>query len=165
MCERGDEQILPAFRFPNCGFRTTQFSDIVLNLCNAISPPLLVAIQYPMRGYDQFTSISTTLDDLDAWRRDEAGEAASVQADVLRRTADLVDALRTSPADVILVTNEVGWGVVPATAAGRLFRDLMGRVNAEVARACDETILVVAGRRVPLEALARPSVHDDAGEG
>ena len=52
--------------------------------------------------------------------------------------------------DVVLVTNEVGWGVVPATAAGRLFRDLMGRVNAEVARACDETILVVAGRRVPL---------------
>ena len=109
--------------------------------------------------------LTAQLDDLDAWRRDEAGEAASVQADVLRRTADLVDALRTSPADVILVTNEVGWGVVPATAAGRLFRDLMGRVNAEVARACDETILVVAGRRVPLEALAQPSVHDDAGEG
>jgi adenosyl cobinamide kinase/adenosyl cobinamide phosphate guanylyltransferase len=109
--------------------------------------------------------LTAQLDDLDAWRRDEAGEAASVQADVLRRTADLVDALRTSPADVILVTNEVGWGVVPATAAGRLFRDLMGWVNAEVARACDETILVVAGRRVPLEALARPSVHDDAGEG
>lgn len=109
--------------------------------------------------------LTAQLDELDAWRRAESGDAADIQADVLRRTADLVDALRASPADVILVTNEVGWGVVPATAAGRLFRDVMGRVNTEVARACDETILLVAGHRMPLEALAGPFLHDDAGEG
>ncbi|HXH79445.1 bifunctional adenosylcobinamide kinase/adenosylcobinamide-phosphate guanylyltransferase [Nocardioides sp.] len=48
--------------------------------------------------------------------------------------------------DVILVTNEVGWGVVPAHRSGRLFRDLLGLVNQRVATACDEVHLVVAGR-------------------
>ncbi len=47
---------------------------------------------------------------------------------------------------VVLVTNEVGLGVVPAHRSGRLFRDLLGLVNQEVATACDEVHLVVAGR-------------------
>lgn len=48
--------------------------------------------------------------------------------------------------DVVLVTNEVGLGVVPAHRSGRLFRDLLGLVNQRVATACDEVHLVVAGR-------------------
>ncbi|MCW2833720.1 MAG: bifunctional adenosylcobinamide kinase/adenosylcobinamide-phosphate guanylyltransferase [Nocardioides sp.] len=48
--------------------------------------------------------------------------------------------------DAILVTNEVGWGVVPAHRSGRLFRDLLGLVNRRVATACDEVHLVVAGQ-------------------
>lgn len=48
--------------------------------------------------------------------------------------------------DVVLVTNEVGLGVVPAHRSGRLFRDLLGTVNQRVATACDEVHLVVAGR-------------------
>lgn len=47
---------------------------------------------------------------------------------------------------VVLVTNEVGLGVVPSHRSGRLFRDLLGLVNQEVAAACDEVHLVVAGR-------------------
>ncbi len=46
----------------------------------------------------------------------------------------------------MLVTNEVGLGVVPAHRSGRLFRDLLGTVNQELGRACDEVHLVVAGR-------------------
>ena len=45
----------------------------------------------------------------------------------------------------MLVTNEVGSGVVPATASGRLFRDLLGRVNSAVAAACDDVVLVTIG--------------------
>jgi adenosylcobinamide kinase/adenosylcobinamide-phosphate guanylyltransferase len=52
--------------------------------------------------------------------------------------------------DVVLVSNEVGMGVAPATSSGRLFRDLLGIVNARVASACDEATLLVAGLPVPL---------------
>ena len=48
------------------------------------------------------------------------------------------------------VTNEVGWGVVPAHSSGRLFADLLGRVNQEVAAASDEVVLLVAGRPLHL---------------
>lgn len=75
-----------------------------------------------------------------AWERPELATAA-----VDRAVTDVVRALATSGADVILVTNEVGSGIVPASASGRLFRDLMGRANAVLARACDDVELVVAG--------------------
>jgi adenosylcobinamide kinase/adenosylcobinamide-phosphate guanylyltransferase len=48
--------------------------------------------------------------------------------------------------DAVLVTNEVGHGVVPEHRSGRLFRDLLGLVNQRVAAVCDEVHLVVAGR-------------------
>jgi adenosylcobinamide kinase/adenosylcobinamide-phosphate guanylyltransferase len=48
--------------------------------------------------------------------------------------------------DVVLVTNEVGYGVVPEHRSGRLFRDLLGGVNQRFAAQCDEVHLVVAGR-------------------
>ena len=53
----------------------------------------------------------------------------------------MVDALRGSAHDVVLVTNEVGLGVVPEHRSGRLFRDLLGTVNQRVAAACDEVHL------------------------
>ena len=45
----------------------------------------------------------------------------------------------------MLVTNEVGSGIAPATTSGRLFRDLLGRVNAAVAAACDDVEIVTSG--------------------
>lgn len=58
----------------------------------------------------------------------------------------LVPALAAARGEVVLVSNEVGWGVVPAHRSGRVFRDLLGTVNQRVAAACDEVHLVVAGR-------------------
>ncbi|UMG92802.1 bifunctional adenosylcobinamide kinase/adenosylcobinamide-phosphate guanylyltransferase [Nocardioides sp. TF02-7] len=58
----------------------------------------------------------------------------------------VVAALRGAAAPVVVVTNEVGLGVVPEHRSGRLFRDLLGTVNQRVGRACDEVHLVVAGR-------------------
>jgi adenosylcobinamide kinase/adenosylcobinamide-phosphate guanylyltransferase len=74
------------------------------------------------------------------------GDPHAVQSSI----ADLIDAWRTTAARAIAVSNEVGWGVVPATASGRLFRDWQGRLNRSMADASDETVLVVAGRLVPL---------------
>jgi adenosylcobinamide kinase/adenosylcobinamide-phosphate guanylyltransferase len=46
---------------------------------------------------------------------------------------------------VALVTNEVGWGVVPDHPLGRRFRDLAGSVNQRLAQVSDEVVLMVAG--------------------
>jgi adenosylcobinamide kinase/adenosylcobinamide-phosphate guanylyltransferase len=50
----------------------------------------------------------------------------------------------------VAVSNEVGQGVVPSTASGRLFRDAQGRLNARLAREADEVVMMVAGRPVRL---------------
>jgi adenosylcobinamide kinase/adenosylcobinamide-phosphate guanylyltransferase len=65
---------------------------------------------------------------------------------VQKQTARLLDALGSARVDVVLVSNEVGWSVVPGTASGRLFRDEMGRLNAAVSGASDHVALTVAGR-------------------
>ncbi|WP_396044940.1 bifunctional adenosylcobinamide kinase/adenosylcobinamide-phosphate guanylyltransferase [Aeromicrobium sp. UC242_57] len=60
-------------------------------------------------------------------------------------TERLVAALERE-APVVLVTNEVGLGVIPSHRSGRLFRDLLGTVNRQVAAGCDDVHLVIAGR-------------------
>lgn len=50
--------------------------------------------------------------------------------------------------DLVVVTNEVGLGIVPATPLGRVFRDALGRANQALAAAADEVYLLVAG--IPL---------------
>jgi adenosylcobinamide kinase / adenosylcobinamide-phosphate guanylyltransferase len=67
----------------------------------------------------------------------------------LSERAAAVARKRTSP--TIVVSNEVGLGVVPASPLGRRYRDLLGRVNAQWAAAADEAALVVAGRRLRLQ--------------
>jgi adenosyl cobinamide kinase/adenosyl cobinamide phosphate guanylyltransferase len=51
---------------------------------------------------------------------------------------------------VVAVTNEVGSGVIPSTAIGRRYTDVLGRVNAIWAEAAQRTALVVAGKVLPL---------------
>ena len=46
---------------------------------------------------------------------------------------------------MVLVSNEVGWGIVPETPLGRRFRDAQGRLNQRMAAAADRVVLVVAG--------------------
>lgn len=92
--------------------------------------------------------VTRIVDDADGWTdRARATEA------VARATSDLLEALRNTAAqEVLVVTNEVGSGVVPATAAGGQFRDLLGRVNTALSAQADECVLVVAGRALVLPA-------------
>ncbi|WP_248959449.1 bifunctional adenosylcobinamide kinase/adenosylcobinamide-phosphate guanylyltransferase [Sphaerisporangium perillae] len=69
---------------------------------------------------------------------------------VAARCDDLVAAWRQTRAQVVAVSDEVGLSVVPATASGRVFRDALGRLNQRLAGESEETVLVVAGRVVPL---------------
>lgn len=85
------------------------------------------------------TWLTATCDQL-GWDRPDLGEV------VADRVATVVRALEESAASVVLVTNEVGLGVVPEHRSGRVFRDLLGTVNQRVGAACDEVHLVVAGR-------------------
>jgi adenosylcobinamide kinase/adenosylcobinamide-phosphate guanylyltransferase len=88
------------------------------------------------------TWLTGVIDERDLWEAPSA-EVAEVVDGLLD---GLVDALAATTGEVVLVTNEVGLGVVPAHRSGRLFRDLLGTVNQRVAQACDEVHLVVAGR-------------------
>ncbi|GAA1935876.1 bifunctional adenosylcobinamide kinase/adenosylcobinamide-phosphate guanylyltransferase [Nocardioides marmoribigeumensis] len=72
--------------------------------------------------------------------------SAEVTALVEHLAGEATAALAGRTDDVVLVTNEVGLGVVPEHRSGRLFRDLLGLVNQRLAAACDEVHLVVAGR-------------------
>ncbi len=56
-----------------------------------------------------------------------------------------VESLLALNANVVLVSNEVGMGLVPETALGRRFRDALGRVNQRAASLCSEVYFVVAG--------------------
>ena len=88
------------------------------------------------------TWLSAVLDRAEAWER----PSREVQALVSEQLDAAVGALAAARGPVVLVTNEVGLGVVPAHRSGRLFRDLLGTVNQSLATACDEVHLVVAGR-------------------
>jgi len=68
-------------------------------------------------------------------------------------TDALIAALRDFPGLAVLVTNEVGFGIVPATPLGRLFRDAAGRMNQRAAAAADQVFLVVSG--IPVEMKSR----------
>jgi adenosylcobinamide kinase/adenosylcobinamide-phosphate guanylyltransferase len=57
----------------------------------------------------------------------------------------LADALRAAEFDSIVVTGEVGAGIVPENPIARQFRDLLGWTNQKIAEAADEVLLMVAG--------------------
>lgn len=95
------------------------------------------------------TWLTRTLDDSGAW-----SEVDGWRDLVDARIDALADAWARCPATVVAVSNEVGLGVVPATPSGRLFRDLLGQVNQQVAATADHLYLVVAGRALNLSASA-----------
>lgn len=72
------------------------------------------------------------------------GSGAKIEAQ-LKQLCQVIEASRSS---IIVVSNEVGCGVVPAFRSGRRYRDLLGRLNQQVAEIADQVIFMVAG--VPL---------------
>ena len=87
--------------------------------------------------------ITRILDEVGTWTADPGD--GTWQKSLRSRVDELTDAIRRTRRDVILVSNEVGMGVVPDTPAGRLFRDELGRLNAAVGQVCDEVWMCVAG--------------------
>ena len=68
-----------------------------------------------------------------------------IEADVVTEVEALVTYVQQSEVDLIVVSNEVGLGVVPPYELGRAYRDILGRANQILARHADEVQLLVAG--------------------
>lgn len=86
------------------------------------------------------TWLATAMDDCGIWaQRPGADERLAGRID------ELAAAWSSSRARVVAVSNEVGSGVVPATASGRRYRDELGVLNARIAAASDEVWLITAG--------------------
>jgi adenosyl cobinamide kinase/adenosyl cobinamide phosphate guanylyltransferase len=71
-------------------------------------------------------------------------------ADVEARSQDAAETAAARHGPTVVVSNEVGMGVHPETPLGMRYRDLLGRVNQQWAAAADTSLLLVAGRAVPL---------------
>jgi len=82
---------------------------------------------------------TTVLDVTNGWGGGDALDRVRVRCDAL------ATAVRTTRCRLVLVSPEVGWGVVPSTPSGRLFADVHGALNQALAGACDAVVLVVAG--------------------
>jgi adenosylcobinamide kinase/adenosylcobinamide-phosphate guanylyltransferase len=115
-------------------WQTVETSDVTEALRTAETPLLLDCLG---------TWLTARMDLHRVW---DGGELDSVHADI----DELVTAWWACPMRAVAVSNEVGSGVVPATASGRLFRDLLGVLNARIAGESDQVVLMVAGRPLPL---------------
>ncbi|MFF4155625.1 bifunctional adenosylcobinamide kinase/adenosylcobinamide-phosphate guanylyltransferase [Streptomyces sp. NPDC001678] len=120
-------------------WRTAETCDLV---------PLLAADGPPMLIDCLALWLTDAMDSVGAWD-DEKWANGGAEA-LAERMAELVAAIRATRRTVVLVSNEVGSGVVPATASGRRFRDELGRLNAAVGDECEHVLLVVSGQALPL---------------
>jgi len=102
--------------------------------------------------------------DLAGWFRDHAASYRTIVVDCLTlwlsnlqgrrisdtvvpgRVDDLLRAIRSVSARVVLVSNELGLGLVPVSRAGRRFRDLAGKVHQQIATHSDEVYFIIAGQ-------------------
>jgi adenosylcobinamide kinase/adenosylcobinamide-phosphate guanylyltransferase len=75
--------------------------------------------------------------------------------DIERESGRLLDALAAASGPTVLVSNEVGLGIVPENALARAFRDHAGRLNQAVAAAADRVVLMAAGLPLVLKESAR----------
>jgi adenosylcobinamide kinase/adenosylcobinamide-phosphate guanylyltransferase len=82
--------------------------------------------------------------------------------DLTAEAARLEAVAACPPYSLVLVSNEVGWGIHPETALGRRFRDALGLVNQAAARAADEVVMMVAGCPLTVKA---PGARTPAGGG
>lgn len=94
--------------------------------------------------------LTAELDYRNAWQRLDDGQWQQLLDELDPVIATLGEAVGRCEAEVVLVSNEVGMGVVPTTPGGRLFQDLLGRTNRAVADHCDDVVLIVAGRALAL---------------
>ncbi|MGW0914135.1 bifunctional adenosylcobinamide kinase/adenosylcobinamide-phosphate guanylyltransferase [Streptomyces sp. NPDC002784] len=120
-------------------WRTTETCDLVPLLAEDGAPLLIDCLSL---------WLTDAMDAVGAW--DDAVWADGGERALRERVRELTEAVRGTRRTVVAVSNEVGSGIVPATASGRRYRDELGRLNAAFAGECEHVLLVVAGQAVTL---------------
>jgi len=82
-------------------------------------------------------------------RKEDKVEDLKWQEEILLEIKKLAGVCYKVPAQVIIVSNEVGMGLVPDNSLGRVYRDILGRANSTIADKADEVFLMVSG--IPLK--------------
>ena len=125
----------------------------------AARPPSWTTIEEPLELAAAVDAVDAKtfvlLDCLTLWVSN-ALEAGRPEEQLVSEARSLASTLAARPTPSVVVSNEVGLGIVPLNALARTYRDLLGRVNTAVAAAADRSFLVVAGRGIALDALELP---------
>ncbi|MFF5299764.1 bifunctional adenosylcobinamide kinase/adenosylcobinamide-phosphate guanylyltransferase [Streptomyces sp. NPDC013161] len=120
-------------------WRTAETCDLVPLLAED-GPPLLIDCLSLW--------LTDAMDSVGAWDDTEWGDGGEKR--LRERVRELTAAVRATRRTLVAVSNEVGSGIVPATASGRRYRDELGRLNAAIAGECEHVLLVVAGQALAL---------------
>ena len=110
----------------------------------------LRALQHPDHPHHHHLLLIDSLGSWLAWHLEDGPEPWR------QRSGNLQGLLHSHPQPVLLVVEETGWGVVPPTAIGGLFRDRLGGLQQQLMQNCRQAWLVVAGRALDLLALGHP---------
>jgi adenosylcobinamide kinase / adenosylcobinamide-phosphate guanylyltransferase len=112
-------------------------------------PPTFITVEEPVALQTSIAALVghadiAVLDCLTLWVSNLIGQGLDDSA-ILAEAEALVAALRHAPFPIIVVTDEVGWGIVPDNPVARRFRDLLGWTNQKAAQAADQVLLMAAG--------------------
>ncbi len=115
----------------------------------ATRPREFITLEIPLELEGALSAIASSadvaiLDCLTLWVSNLLGQNLD-DNEILARADTLAAALRRAPFHLIVVTDEVGWGIVPDNPVARRFRDLLGWTNQKVAKVADQVILMAAG--------------------
>ena len=89
-----------------------------------------------------------TGEDIESFSEEELN---GLESEILKEVAEFLDAAQKTTKTIILVTNEIGLGIVPEYKLARVFRDIAGRVNQYIANRAQEVYLVVCGIKVKVK--------------
>jgi adenosylcobinamide kinase/adenosylcobinamide-phosphate guanylyltransferase len=112
-----------------------------------VEEPLEVEAWFAKQGHQYRTIL---FDCVTLWLSNLVGTGLT-ESVILARAGTLLQRMRTTAARVVIVSNELGLGLVPAEPSSRAFRDLAGRVNQQIAAGADEVHLVVSGLSLRLK--------------
>ena len=84
------------------------------------------------------------------YQAEQNGKSIS-ESEIARECRRLVAACKAHPGTIILVTNEIGMGIIPENALSRLYRDLVGRCNQIIGEASIRIVLLVSGQPIEIK--------------